>query len=184
MHCANCCRRRSPGFVQVSNQAHHLPDNLSLFRRAPRLGHATRKCVGLHDQPGLLLVEPSAAISPPQLNEIDRPVVLAGPVAHLDLVHGGIHQHQASRPQNRRHAAVGKSDITVAISSIRVRLQSRKRPNRGRQPIQESGGQRVEVVIVTYGRRSRRPRVAEVRPGEETQPHRETLAAGVPHTSR
>ena len=57
------------------------------------------KRVGLHHQPSAVLMKPAAAIAGADIYKIHGAVMLCGPVTVLDLVFGGIDQHDAAGAQ-------------------------------------------------------------------------------------
>src|ERR1700674_124699 len=76
----------------------------------------------LHDQAGTIPIEPPAAISVAQFDEIHGAVMFGGPVLLvIDLAGGDIQENDAAGPEKRHHSAVRKADVAVAIAAITAR---------------------------------------------------------------
>lgn len=59
---------------------------------------------------------PAAAKLSMKLYEVNWALILVGPSGILDLLELGIHQHQASGPDERMHSHVIHSNIAIEVS--------------------------------------------------------------------
>jgi hypothetical protein len=78
----------------------------------------------LHGKLSLHLMEPATAVTISNVNKIHWPVVLGSPVGIFDSPGFGVHKDQATRAQQRKHPAVSKSNVAVAMPRVLLTQRS------------------------------------------------------------
>lgn len=69
----------------------------------------------LQDEPVFIKSAPAAAVSLANINQINRPLCFAPPVASVYSLPLRVHQNQRARPQQRLHPMVRKPHVSVTV---------------------------------------------------------------------
>jgi hypothetical protein len=75
----------------------------------------------LHQQARSILMEPSASVAVANFDKIHGPVVFVGPIVVFDAPHADIHENHTARSQQRHHAPVRQTNVTVAMARTSIR---------------------------------------------------------------
>src|SRR5277367_453757 len=75
----------------------------------------------LHEQTRAVLVKPATAVALAQFDKIHGAIVFIAPIVVFDAARGNVDENYAAGAQERRHSAVGETDVSITMPGTSVR---------------------------------------------------------------
>src|SRR6185369_8726651 len=145
------CSRTIPAMSAF--QAHGNPRNLTNYfnfiRVCIRFDITIRSRMRLYYKPAIAHGTPSADVAFAVLQKVNRTVEFTGPSRRRDLPLGIVNHHQRTRPDQREHRPVFRTNVSIAIGPQIDVAEHRQwnRPPLLNQPAQKSGAAQVQPRI-------------------------------------
>src|SRR5690348_14311568 len=95
-------------------------------------------------------MKPSAPVSIPHFDKINRPVVFIGPIVVFHVSYSSIHQNYAAGAKQWHHAPVGRANVPIPMAGISVGEHSFETPPLFDHPGKQFGSLGIECGIESH----------------------------------